>query len=133
MLIKGAAGLIIFYGLAHTIGALTLEGAASHAGAWFSGQLWTEDFSNMSPAGSALWFSLDSFGFPLVLIGLLIFWLDRRGITPPRFLAYALGAWTVMDAIILLFTPWPIMLVAVGLLIRGIARADHRHKQAASA
>jgi hypothetical protein len=39
-MIKWAGRLIVLYGAAHTLGALTVEGAARHAGAWFGGELW---------------------------------------------------------------------------------------------
>ena len=87
-------------------------GPALHAGAWFSGELWGDDLADMSPANSALWLSVDSFGVPLIVVGLMVLWLDRRGITPPPFIAWTLGIWTVVDAVILLFTPWPILLLA---------------------
>ena len=38
-MIKWAGRLIVLCGAAHTLGALTVEGAARHAGAWFSGEL----------------------------------------------------------------------------------------------
>jgi hypothetical protein len=69
--------------------------------------LWKDDLANMSPANSALWLSVDSFGVPLIVIGLLVSWLDRRGIAPPQFVAWTLGIWTLIDAVILLFTPVP--------------------------
>ncbi len=34
--ITWAGRLVVFYGAAHTIGALTVEGAAKHASTWFS-------------------------------------------------------------------------------------------------
>ncbi|MDK2766082.1 MAG: DUF6463 family protein [Sphingomonas sp.] len=122
-MIKWAGRLIVFYGAAHLLGALTFERAAKHAPAWFSGDLWSDDFSSMSHANSALWFSLDSFSIPLIVVGMLVLWLDRRGITPPAFVAWILGAWTLIDAIILLFTPWIILLTATILLLTGINRA----------
>jgi Family of unknown function (DUF6463) len=125
-MIKWAGWLIVFFGAAHTLLALTLLGAARHAGAWFSGELWRDDLANMSPANSALWLSLHSFGVPLIVVGLIVLWLDRRGITPPPFIAWLLGIWTVLDAVILTFTPWPILLVAAGLLLAGARRAAHR-------
>ncbi len=125
-MIKFAGWLMVLYGAAHTIGALTIEGAGVHAGAWFSGQLWNEDFSNMSAANSALWFSLASFGPTLALLGLTILWLNRRGILPPEFIAWTLGALTLIDGVILLFTPWPILLGATILLLVGIRRSDER-------
>jgi hypothetical protein len=125
-MIKWAGWLIVFFGAAHTLGALTVLGAARHAGVWFSGGLWQDNLANMSPANSALWLSLDSFGVPLIVVGLVVLWLDRRGIAPPTFIAWVLGIWTVLDAVILVLTPWPIMLVAVGLLLVGARRAEQR-------
>ncbi|APA98368.1 DUF6463 family protein [Nocardia seriolae] len=121
-MIKWSGWLITLFASAHTILALTFEKAARHAGTWFSGGLWGEDLSAMSPANSAYWLSLYSFGPPLILVGLIVLWLDRRHITPPAFLAWALGAWTVVGAVVLVTTPWPILLIAEILLLAGIHR-----------
>lgn len=125
-MIKWAGWLIVLYGTAHGVGALTVEGAARHAGAWFSGELWQADFANMSPANSAYWFSLASGSVPLIVVGLTVLWLDRRGIAPPAFIAWVLGIWTVVDAVVMLLTPWPILLFANILLLVGARRARHR-------
>ena len=100
-MIRWAGGLIVFYGLAHTLGALTVEGAAHHAGAWFSGQLWGGDLATMSPAMSAYWLSINSFGLPLILIGLTTLWMDRRRITPPPFIGLALIIWVLVGAAVI--------------------------------
>jgi hypothetical protein len=127
-MIKWAGRLIVLYGAAHTLGALTVEGAARHAGAWFSGELWGDDLANMSPANSAYWLSVMSFGPPLILVGLTVLWLDRRGITPPPFIAWTLGIWTVVDTVVA--GPGSgqglILLLAAGLLLAGARRATHR-------
>ncbi len=115
-MIKCAGFIIAVYGIAHTLGALFLLGAAQHADAWFSGALWGEDFSDMSAASSAYWFSISSFGIPLTLIGLMVLWMHRRGISPPPFLGVILFAWTMVDAAVLLLTPWPLLLIASGQL-----------------
>ncbi|MFE9636719.1 DUF6463 family protein [Streptomyces sp. NPDC006463] len=122
-MIKWAGWIITFCGTAHTLGALTVQKAARHAGTWFSGGLWSEDLADMSPAGSALWLSLESFGIPLVLVGLTVLWLDRRGIIPPAFIAWTLVSWTVVDAAVLPFTPWPLFALACVLLLIGTRRA----------
>ena len=127
-MIKWAGWLMALYGAAHTLGALTVEGAALHAGAWFSGQLWGEDLAAMSPANSAYWLSLGSFGVPLVLIGAVVLWLDRRGITPPPFIAWTLGILTAVDAVINLPSPWPVLLLANVLLLVGTRRAGRDHR-----
>ncbi|MFI0976000.1 DUF6463 family protein [Streptomyces sp. NPDC021093] len=122
-MIKWAGWIITLFGTAHTIGALTVEKAARHAGTWFSGGLWHEDLADMSPAGSAYWLSLESFGPPLILLGLTVLWLDRRGITPPAFIAWSLWVWTVVDAVVLPLTPWPLVVLACALLLIGCRRA----------
>jgi hypothetical protein len=99
-MIKWAGRLIVLFGTAHTLGALVAEGAARHAAAWFGGELWGADLANMSPAMSAYWLSVMSFGPPLALLGLTVLWLDRRGIAPPAFLAWSLGIWTLVDTLI---------------------------------
>jgi uncharacterized protein DUF6463 len=129
-MIKWAGRLIVLFGAAHTLLALTVLGAASHAGAWFSGELWGDDLANMSPAMSAFWLSVDSFGVPLIVVGLMVLWLDRRGITPPTFIAWTLGIWTVVDSVI----AGPgvgqglILVVAIILLLVGARRAKHHDK-----
>jgi len=124
-MIRWAGWLLVLYGAAHTLGALTVEGAARHAGAWFSGVLWGTDLAVMSPAMSAYWLSVNSFGPPTVLIGLTVLWLDRRGITPPPFVAWTLGVWVVLGIVVM--GPGVgqdlILLVAVGLLLAGARRA----------
>ncbi|GAA3011828.1 DUF6463 family protein [Streptosporangium longisporum] len=122
-MIKWAGWTLVLCGAAHTLGALTVEKAARHAGTWFSGGLWHEDLAQMSPAGSAYWLSMDSFGPPLAVIGLIVVWLDRRGITPPAFIAWTLGIWTVVDAVVQPFTPWPLGVLAIVLLLAGTRRA----------
>ncbi len=128
-MIKWAGWLIAFYGAAHTLGALTVEGAARHAPAWFSGALWGDDFAAMSPANGAYWLSLGSFGIPLVLIGLTVLWMERRGITPPAFIGWTLGVWTAVDGVVLAFTPWPIVMLASVLLVLGTRRSDRSLRQ----
>ncbi|TJZ56837.1 hypothetical protein FCH28_04780 [Streptomyces piniterrae] len=122
-MIKWAGWIITLSGIAHSIGALTVQKAARHAGTWFSGGLWHEDLADMSPAGSAYFLSLASFGIPLILVGLTVLWLDRRGITPPAFIGWTLGGWTVVDAVVLPFTPWPLFVLAIALLLIGSRRA----------
>ena len=132
-MIKCAGRLIVFYGAAHTLGALTAEGAARHAGAWFSGELWGADLAAMSPAMSGFWLSVNSFGPPLILIGLAVLWMDRRDITPPSFLAWSLGLWALVNVVV----AGPgigqdlILLVACGLLLAGTRRAARPPRPAA--
>ncbi|WP_225731443.1 MULTISPECIES: DUF6463 family protein [unclassified Nocardia] len=134
-MIKTAGWLLVVLGAAHTIGALTIDHAARYAGTWFSGGLWREardGFLPMSQAGSAFWFSLESFGPPMIVIGLIVLWLDRRGITPPPFIAWILGISTVLDAVILFPTPWALGLIAQILLLIAARRAARTPRTSAT-
>ncbi len=132
-MIRWAGRLMVLYGAAHTLGALTVEGAARHAGAWYRRDLWGDDFSDRSPAMSAYWLSVNSFGPPVLLLGLTVLWLDRRDLTPPPFIGWSLGAWVVLGAFVL--GPQAgqdlILLVACGLLLAG-ARSKARRRPAPS-
>lgn len=129
-MIKWAGRLIVFYGSAHTVGALTALGGYRHAGAWLSGDLWGGDFANMSPAMSAYWLSVNSFGPPVIVLGLLVLWQNRRGITPPPFIAWSLIGWVVVGTVLL----GPgigqdlILLAASVLLLVGARRAVRRDR-----
>jgi membrane protein DedA with SNARE-associated domain len=125
-LIKWAGWLITLYGVAHTLGALTVLGGAHHAGVWLSGGLWGGDLVDMSPAMSAYWLSVNSFGVPLIVVGLTVLWLDRRGVTPPPVIGWTLGIWTVVKTVMSGPTPsqWLVLLLATILLLVGARRRD---------
>ncbi len=77
----------------------------------------------MSPAMSAYWFSVNSFGPPLVLLGGTVLWLDRRGITPPPFLAWPIAGWVALGRAVTGPAPQDlIVLAAAGLLWVGARR-----------
>jgi hypothetical protein len=124
-MIKWAGWLLIVFGTAHTVLALTVEHAASHAGDWFSGKLWGADLAEMGPAGSAYWLTFNSFAPPVIIIGLTILWLERRGINPPPFIAWGLLAWTVIGTALAGFAP-PLDLAAEILLLVAAYRSKQR-------
>jgi uncharacterized protein DUF6463 len=124
-MIKWAGRIIVLVGAGHLLVALALYGRP-HFGAWFSGALWGEDLAAMSDAGAALWLTVDSFGLPLILVGLTVLWLDRRGLTPPSFLAWTVGVWAVVEAVIFGPSPSWLLPVAAALLLVGARRAGRR-------
>ncbi|TWD84647.1 hypothetical protein FB561_5841 [Kribbella amoyensis] len=128
-MITWAGWLITAFGTLHTLGALTVEKAATHADVWFARGLWDEGFQSMSPAMSAYWFSVDSFGIPLALLGLVVVWMGRRGIVPPTFLVWGLGAWWALDAYILsVYWNAIIPVLAILFLALGIRRARSQRR-----
>ncbi|RBO86847.1 DUF6463 family protein [Nocardia puris] len=127
-MVKWAGGLIVFIGVAHTLIALALT-APSHAGAWIGRELWGEKLAEMSSANGAYWLTLGSFGIPLAVVGFLVLWMDRRGLTPPTFIAWTLVVTTIIDLWFFGPSPGPILLIAAGLLLA----ADRRAKRAEGA
>ncbi|MFI6104876.1 DUF6463 family protein [Streptomyces sp. NPDC051310] len=98
-MVEWAGWIIALAGLGHTLGSL-VEAAPDHAGTWFGG-VWTlGDYPGMSDATVAWWYSVFSFGPPLLLIGLTVLWLDRRGVTPPPFLSWALAGWVAVGFVV---------------------------------
>ncbi|WP_122817408.1 DUF6463 family protein [Nocardioides pantholopis] len=117
-----AGWIITVAGLGHTIGSLA-ETVPHHLGAWFDGRLWSEhEYAEQSDAAAGFWYSVFSFGPPLILIGVLVLWLGRRGLTPPAFLAWAIGAWVVITFVASGPSPLPVLLVAVVLVLLAARR-----------
>lgn len=75
--------------------------------------------------------SVNSFGPPLILLGLTVLWLDHRGLRPPPFIAWTLASWTVVDTV--LAGPGAgqgiIVLVAAGLLLVAAHRKGAPQRQ----
>lgn len=124
-MIKVAGWIIVLCGLGHTVGAL-VETAPRHAGSWFAWALWEGQNSDpvaMTPTAAAFWYTLYSFGLPLLMIGLIVLWLDRRGLTPPPFIAWGVVAWTVVGTVLSGLSPLLLLLLAAVLLLVRARRA----------
>ncbi len=124
-MVKWAGWIITLAGIGHTLGSL-VEAAPDHAGTWFNGGWNLGDYPEMSDATVAWWYSVFSFGPPLLLIGLTVLWLDRRGMTPPPFIAWAVVAWVVVGFVVGGPSPLLVLLVAAGLLLAGARRIRRR-------
>ncbi|MFI0367072.1 DUF6463 family protein [Actinomadura sp. 1N219] len=122
---KWAGWIIVLAGLGHTLGSL-VEAAPDHAGTWFGGVWNLGDYPEMSDATVAWWYTVFSFGPPLSLIGLTVLWLDRRGITPPLFISWAMVAWVAAGFVADGPSPLLVLLVAAALLVTGARRARRR-------
>jgi hypothetical protein len=114
--------ILLFPGIGHSLGAL-LQTAPNHAGEWFAGTGWQGDATAMTHAQATLWYTVGSFGFPFLLLGLLVLWLARRGVTPPTFLAWGMAAWTAVATAAGGPSPLLVLFVAAGLLLLAARRA----------
>lgn len=127
-MIKWSGWLITLCGIGHTTGAL-VQTAPHYARDWFGWHLWRyHDPLAMTHPTAAFWYTAYSFGPPLLAIGLLVLWLDRRGITPPAFLAWGIAAWTLITAT--LSGPSPLLLLLIVALLLLIAARRARHAPA---
>jgi hypothetical protein len=127
-MIKWAGWLIVLAGVGHTLGSL-IETAPEHVGTWFSGSLWSEtDYADLSDAAVAFWYSVFSFGPPLLLVGVMVLWMGRRGLTPPSFVAWAIATWVVVTFVASGPSPLPILLVAAGMLLVAARRTRRRER-----
>jgi hypothetical protein len=124
-MIKSAGWIFVVLGAVHTVLSLAMV-AADHTATWLSGGLWRAEggFTDMTDGMAAYWFSLASFGIPLLVIGLTILWMLRRGIAPPAFAGWILLTWTLVNTGILLLSPWILAVVGAVLYLVGVRRAS---------
>ncbi|SDL23291.1 hypothetical protein SAMN05216298_3186 [Glycomyces sambucus] len=115
---KWAGWIFTVLGALHLVLGFALL-APRHAGAWAGGDLWLPEgtLAEMSPASGAFWMTFGSFGAPLLALGLTVLWLERRGIVPPAFLAWIVGAWSVAAGLV--FEPAPWIAATIGAVLLG--------------
>jgi hypothetical protein len=123
-MIKWAGRIFVFLGIGHTVLSLALV-APEHAAAWFGADLWSPDEGviTMGASMSAYWLSIGGFGVPLLVLGLAVLWMDRRGLVPPAFLGWILLVWAAANTVILLPSPWILAVAASVLYLAGVRRA----------
>jgi uncharacterized membrane protein YedE/YeeE len=86
---------------------------------WVSGELWSvvADGDPMPQAQAYFWQLLGSFAVPLLLVGLLLVGFARAGRALPAYLSWALAGWTLVCALVLLPSGFPLLVVASVLLV----------------
>lgn len=121
--VRWAGRILVVFGVGHLLGAFALT-LRDHADRWFTTDLWQldEGIVDMSPAMAAFWLTTGSFAAPLIMLGAVVLWLDRRGIALPRSAGWMLVIWSALAAVILEPAPWVLLTVAGGLLLAGPAR-----------
>ncbi|MEV0588621.1 hypothetical protein [Nonomuraea sp. NPDC050310] len=101
---------------------LAITGALNlgHLPAWFNGEMWlpANGLSDLTPAQGAFWLVVGSFAVPLLAMGLLIAWLGRAGLVPPAYVAWLLGGWGTVGALVLEPSPFLLTWVPAIMLLR---------------
>lgn len=65
----------------------------------------------------AFWFSLGSFGAPLLLLGGLVTWLSRRGQHVPGWLGWGIVVWSGLVGVVSGFDAGTFILLGIGVLL----------------
>jgi hypothetical protein len=130
-MIKWAGWIFTVLATVHLLLAFALVGP-HHADAWLGGELWMPEGTivEMPAAAGGFWLSVGSFGLPLLVIGQTVLWMHRRAITPPAFIGWAVGAWSVVGGLIFEPAPWIVVTVGAGLLLQGVRRAARAEPEA---
>jgi hypothetical protein len=133
-MIKWSGRIFVFLGTAHMVLSLAMA-APDRAAAWFGAELWRPEggFTEMNPTMGAYWFTFGSFGVPLLSLGVAVLWMHRRGVVPPEFLGWILLAWTLVNMVILLPSPWIVGVAASVLYLVGVRRAARDERAAPAA
>ena len=97
---------------------------------WLTGSLWTlehwQPVATQSPAmaanGAVFHSTLGSFALPMMVFGFLVLWMDRRGLVPPAFVGWGIGAWALLAGLVVEPGGYPLALVPAALLILAARR-----------
>ncbi|MFE3560432.1 DUF6463 family protein [Streptomyces sp. NPDC059193] len=129
-LFQWSGGIIAVIGGGHLAGALV--SSASHFGDWLTLGLWGSYLED-SDSANDFWGSVGGFGWPLFTVGLVVLWMNRNGIIPPKFLAWTVMGWGAFMTYIVEPTPGPAVVIAGLLMLRGIHIANKAEEAKAPA
>ncbi|MCD0442041.1 hypothetical protein LO763_00165 [Glycomyces sp. A-F 0318] len=122
-MIKWAGWIFTVLGAAHLLLGLALL-APHHAGAWLGGALWAPagTLAEMDPVMGGFWMTTGSFGLPLLVVGQTVLWTRRRGLVPPAFIGWTIGAWSLAAGLVFEPAPWIAATAGAVLLVAGTRR-----------
>lgn len=97
---------------------------------WLRLNLWTFEHwqalrtqpVDLALSGGVFWATVGSFAPPLLILGGLILWLDRRSVPIPAFVGWGLVAWALVASLVMLPSGFPVGFVVALALAIGIQR-----------
>lgn len=99
---------------------------------WLRLNLWTFEHwqalraqpLDLALSGGVFWATIGSFAPPLLILGALLLWLDRRDLPIPAFVGWGLTAWALVATVLMLPSGFPVGLAIAVCLVLGLrARA----------
>lgn len=132
-MIRGSGIALVAVGILHII-VLGMD-ALPHVPDWLHLQLWTDEhwrpFAAQRPdilaSNAAFWATAGSFAVPVILLGALVIWLDRRGLPVPTFVGWALLGWFAAASLIIEASGFPLGIPIAACLILGASRRNRQH------
>ena len=106
-------------GLFHTVAAVSMrqEAWAQIVDEGFFNTVSLEPSADRLAVAEAFWFSLGSFGVPLLLLGSLVTWLTRRGVRVPGWLGWGVAGWASLIGLVGGFDAGTFILLSIGVLL----------------
>lgn len=97
---------------------------------WLGLNLWTFDHwqplraqpVDLALSGGVFWATVGSFAVPLLILGSLILWLDRRGAPIPVFVGWTLVGWATLTTLLMPPSGFPVGLLVTLCLAVGLHR-----------
>jgi hypothetical protein len=94
---------------------------------WLRLELWTAEHwqplraqrLELLASNAAFWSTIGSFAFPLIMLGAVVIWLDKRQLPVPAFLGWSLLAWIVVASLIIEVSGFPLGIPIAICLILG--------------
>lgn len=118
-----AAGTLVTLGTGHLV--IVSAVGRDRLAAWVDAGLWAAVplFPGARPSAATLndqvafWSGVGSFAVPLVVLGVLVWWLAGRGIVPPAAVGWSLVVWFALGAVLLVPSPMIVGALAGALLV----------------
>jgi hypothetical protein len=132
-MIRWSGIALVAVGILHVI--VLGKDALPHVPDWLRLQLWTDEHwrpfeaqrLDILTSNAAFWATVGSFAVPMILLGALVIWLDRRGLPVPAFVGWALLAWFIVASLIIEASGFPLGIPIAACLILGASRQNRRH------
>ncbi|MEC9244540.1 MAG: DUF6463 family protein [Pseudomonadota bacterium] len=101
--------------------------AAAEVPSWLRLELWTSEHwqpfrtqrQEVLASNAAFWSTVGSFALPLIMIGFVVIWLDKRRLPVPTFLGWSLLAWIAVASLIIEVSGFPLGIPIAICLILG--------------
>jgi hypothetical protein len=124
-MIRWSGIAMVAIGIVHMI-VLGIDAVVEIPG-WLRLELWTAEHwqplraqrLELLASNAAFWSTIGSFALPLIMLGAVVIWLDKRKFPVPAFLGWSLLGWIVVASLIIEVSGFPLGIPIAICLILG--------------